>query len=65
MFHLYTDGDYYITINKKNLKVRRTKNIAKANYWTDLRSAQTWRMIIYRAYPTAKLEEFILTKKTI
>lgn len=65
MFYVYTIDTEFLNLNIKRFpfKVIKTKNIEKASYWIDKKTAKTWSDWVKSKYPNAKLREAKLTLK--
>lgn len=52
-FYLYKKGDKFIKINE--LKISLSKSIDNASFWTNKKSAKSWKNSVECKYPDAIL----------
>ncbi len=57
-FYVYKVGNSYIKIGKTlPFKLTLFKDIDKASYWSSKESVNSWKSLVERKYPKAKLVE--------
>jgi|APGre2960657423_1045063.scaffolds.fasta_scaffold112209_1 hypothetical protein len=60
MLYVFHDGEYFATVND-NLEIRRVKDINRASYWTEKRTAKSWEKKIKINHPKMELKNAGLT----
>lgn len=60
MLYVFHDGEYFLTVND-NLDIKRVKDINRASYWAEKRTAKSWEKTIKINHPKMELKNACLT----